>query len=163
MRDVCRAAVAALLLVAAAPAAPAAAEGDPDMAAVAEAAQSLWEEAFATGDGARAAEMVFTENARLLPDGAPIVEGREAIAQFWQGYFDAGLTNLRLSLIEGELVGEDTFIETGTWTVTVPNADGTTMDVGGKALVIWKREADGVWRMDQDMWNMDTPPAPAAE
>lgn len=123
-----------------------------------DAAQALWEQAFATGDGARAAEMAFTEDARLLPDGNPIVEGREAIAAFWQGGFDAGFRDLELGLTAVDMVGDDTMIETGTWSVSVPRTEGGSERVGGKALVVWKKEADGVWRMAQDMWNMDTPP-----
>ena len=149
MREIGRAASAAALILSLA--APATAQ---DTAAI-EAAQALAEEAFATGDGAKVAEMIYTEDARLLPDGAPIVEGREAIAAFWQGAFDAGYRDLQLGLTDVEMVGDDTMIETGTWTLTVPTEDGGTAQESGKDLVIWKLEADGVWRMSQDMWNAD--------
>lgn len=122
-----------------------------------EAAQARWEQAFAAGDGAAAAEAVFTEDARLLPPGEPMVEGREAIAQYWQAGFDMGVKDLQLGLTAVEMVGEDTMIETGTWSVTVPTEDGSTVQIGGKTLVVWKLEADGVWRMSQDMWNADAP------
>ena len=121
-----------------------------------EAAQARWEAAFAAGDGAAAAADVFTEDARLLPPGAPVVEGREAIAAYWQGGWDAGVKDLKLGLIAVDRPSDDTMIETGSWTVTVPTEDGSTMEVSGKALVIWKKEADGVWRMAQDMWNGDS-------
>lgn len=49
---------------------------------VIEAAQASWEKAFASGDAKAAAEAVFTEDARLLPPGEPIIEGREAIAAY---------------------------------------------------------------------------------
>jgi uncharacterized protein (TIGR02246 family) len=125
-----------------------------DTAAI-EGAQARWEEAFANGDGTKAAEMMFTEDARLLPPGAAMVEGREAVGQFWQGAFDAGFRDLQLGLIDVEMVGDDTMIETGTFAVTVPTEDGGTMQATGKALVVWKLETDGVWRMSQDMWNAD--------
>lgn len=121
-------------------------------------AQALWKEAFATGDGAKAAAMAFTEDARLLPDGAPIVEGRDAIGAYWQGAFDAGFHDLELGLVSVDMVGENTMIETGTWSVSFPIEGGGSGSAGGKALVIWKKEADGVWRMAQDMWNADAPP-----
>lgn len=149
MRKIGRAAFAAAFVVSMA--APATAQ---DTSAI-EAAQALWEEAFATGDGAKAAEMAFTEDARLLPEDAPMVVGREAIGAYWQQGFDAGVRDLQLGLVAVEMVGDDTMIETGTWAVTVPTEDGGTMQVGGKTLVVWKREADGVWRMSQDMWNSD--------
>jgi uncharacterized protein (TIGR02246 family) len=116
------------------------------------AAQRSWENAFNAGDGAAAAGAVYTEDARLLPPGEPMVEGRAAIGQYWQGVMDAGVHGLDLNLIAVEMDG-DTMIETGTWSVLVPGDGDADARVGGKALVIWKKEADGVWRMSQDMWN----------
>jgi uncharacterized protein (TIGR02246 family) len=120
-----------------------------------EAAQSRWEEAFASADGAKVATELFTEDARLLPEGSPMVVGRDAVAKFFQEGFDAGVRGLELGLIAVEMVGDDTMIETGTATVTVPGEDGKETRANLKALVVWKKEADGVWRMDQDMWNSD--------
>lgn len=117
-----------------------------------EAAQDSWEKAFAAGDGKAAADAVFTEDARLLPPGEPVVEGREAIGAYWQGAMDAGFHGLELGVIDVEIVG-DTMIETGTWAITVPTDGGGEARASGKALVIWKQGADGVWRMSQDMWS----------
>ncbi len=119
-----------------------------------ETAQSSWEAAFASGDGVKAGS-VFTEDARLLPPGEPLVEGREAIGQYWQAGFDAGVRDLRLGLTTVDMIGDDTMIETGTWTVNVPTETGGHADVSGKALVVWKKEADGVWRMSRDMWSQN--------
>ena len=118
-------------------------------------AQQRWEEAFLTRDGAKVAETVFTEDAALLPPGEPIVEGREAIGAYWQGGFDAGARDLKLGITSADLVGEDTLIETGTWRVTVPTEEGGEAEVRGKALVVWKKGADGLWRMARDMWSAD--------
>ena len=117
------------------------------------AAQARWEQAFARGDGATAAEEMYTEDARLLPPGEPIVEGRDAIGKYWQGGFDAGFRDLKLGLIAVDMVGDDTMIETGTWAVTAPGDAGARVAVDGKALVVWKKGSDGVWRMAQDMWS----------
>jgi len=116
-----------------------------------EAAQAAWEAAFNAGDGAAAAAAMFTEDARLLPPDSPVVEGREAIGKFWQGLMDAGVHSLDLGLIAVEVNG-DTMIETGTWAVKAPSDQGE-VDAAGKALVVWKKGDDGVWRMSQDMWN----------
>lgn len=147
MRSMCLAAAAAAVICGAGPLLA-------DDSAI-EGAQALWEQAFATGDGAKAAEMAFTEDARLLPPGQPMVEGRQAVGEYWQGGFDAGFRDLKLGLTAVDMVGDDTMIETGTWQVTAPKDGGGTMQVHGKALVVWKKEADGVWRMAQDMWSTD--------
>ncbi|MER2509942.1 SgcJ/EcaC family oxidoreductase [Amaricoccus sp.] len=127
-----------------------------DDAAEIKAAQASWEAAFAAGDGAAAAEAVFTEDARLLPPGEPMVVGREAIGAYWQAGIDAGFHSLKLGLTAVEVIG-DTMIETGTWSIKFPGMDGGAEgEASGKALVIWKKGADGTWRMSQDMWSPDS-------
>ncbi|WP_116133209.1 SgcJ/EcaC family oxidoreductase [Tropicimonas sp. IMCC34043] len=125
-----------------------------DSAAEVEAAIAGWQEMFNAGDGQAAANAVFAEDARLLPPGAPMVEGRAAIADFWQTVMDSPAHSLELGLISVDVLG-DTAIETGTWSIMVPT-DGGESRIGGKTLVVWKKQSDGVWRMSQDMWN-DTP------
>ncbi|MDP5220082.1 SgcJ/EcaC family oxidoreductase [Ruegeria sp. 2205SS24-7] len=117
-----------------------------------EAARAQWMELFSAGDGAAVAEQSFTENAVLLPPDSAPVEGRDAIATFWQGAFDAGVTGLKLDTISIDVIG-DTGIVTGYWTVTVPTEGGGTADISGKELLIYKKESDGVWRASHDIWN----------
>lgn len=117
-----------------------------------EAARAQWMELFSAGDGMAVAEQSFTADAMLLPpDSSPVV-GREAIAKFWQGAFDAGVTGLKLDTISVEVTG-DTGIVTGFWTVTVPAEGGGTAEVSGKEILVYKKEADGVWRASRDIWN----------
>ena len=117
-----------------------------------EAARAEWMALFSAGDGAAVAERSFSEDAMLLPpDSAPVM-GREAIAAFWQGAFDAGVTDLKLDTISIEVIG-DTGIVTGYYTVTVPTEGGGTIEASGKELLIYKKEADGVWRATRDIWN----------
>lgn len=123
-----------------------------DDAADVKAAIQRWQDLFNAGDGAAAAQEIYTEDARLLPPDAPMIEGREAVAQFWQAVMDSPVHSLALGGVALEVAG-DTAIETGTWSITVPKEGGGEMQVGGKALVIWKKGADGAWRMSQDMWN----------
>lgn len=134
-----RSLVAVLLLAAASPA-----SADPTGI---EAARDAWEEAFARGEGEAAAEALFTEDAKLLPPDSPLLEGREEIASYWQGAFDAGVTDLRLATVAVEENG-DTAIPTGTWTVSVPTDEGGLADTSGKDLIVYKRSPDGAWLMD---------------
>lgn len=123
-----------------------------DDAADVEAAIASWPQHFNAGDATAAAEAVFTETARLLPPDEAMVEGREAIAAFWQAVMDSPAHDLEVTPIEIDLLG-DTAIETGRWTITVPTEDGGEARIGGNTLVVWKKGEDGAWRMQQDMWN----------
>lgn len=120
------------------------------------AAIGRWQDHFNAGDAKAAVEAMFTEDARLLPPKANMVEGREAITAFWQAAMDSPVHDLELGLVSAEILG-DTAIETGTWALMVPAEDGSgEIRATGKTLVIWKKGADGTWRMSQDMWN-DSP------
>lgn len=123
-----------------------------DDAADVEAAIASWPQHFNAGDATAAAEAVFTETARLLPPDEAMVEGREAIAVYWQAVMDSPAHDLEVTPIEIDLLG-DTAIETGRWTITVPTEDGGEARIGGNTLVVWKKGEDGAWRMQQDMWN----------
>ncbi|MEJ7811347.1 MAG: nuclear transport factor 2 family protein [Gemmatimonadaceae bacterium] len=68
-----------------------------------------FEEAFNSGDPARAAREVYTEDARILPPGAAMVEGRDGIAQFWTAAQQGGLERVELSTVLLEPVGEQAY------------------------------------------------------
>lgn len=117
-----------------------------------EAARAQWMELFSAGDGAAVAAQSFTEDAVLMPPDRAPVEGRDAIAAFWQGAFDAGVTGLTLETISIDVIG-DTGIVTGYWTVTVPADGGGTTEISGKELLIYEKQTDGTWRASHDIWN----------
>jgi uncharacterized protein (TIGR02246 family) len=122
-----------------------------DADAIAEAGLS-WEKAYNSGDGAAVAAL-YTADGALLPPGGARVEGQQAIADFWAGAIASGLANVELETTELEFFG-DTATEVGFLTGTVPAEGGGTTAIAGKFIVIWKRGADGVWRLHRDIWNM---------
>jgi len=117
-----------------------------------------WETAFNAGDGKAVAEL-YTEDAALLPPGAERVDGKAAIAEFWQGAIDSGLADADLEPVE-VVEGGDLAYEVGLVTLSAPGADGERVAVRGKYIVVWQRADDGVWRLHRDIWNMN---AAAAE
>lgn len=114
---------------------------------------AAWETAFNAGDGKGVADL-YTEDAVLLPPGAARVDGKAAIATFWQGAIDSGLTDADLETVE-VLEAGDLAIEVGTVALGAPTSDGGTADVSGKYIVVWQRGDDGAWRLHRDIWNMD--------
>ena len=42
-----------------------------------------FEDAFNSGDAAGAARQLYTRDARILPPGAAMVDGRDGIAEYW--------------------------------------------------------------------------------
>jgi uncharacterized protein (TIGR02246 family) len=107
--------------------------------------------AFNHGDAAGLANL-YTENAALLPPDARRVDGRQEIQKFWQGAFDAGVTDMTIEIVESEARGDIAY-ETGAYSLKAPGEDGELVAVSGKYIVVWKHGADGQWRLHRDIWN----------
>jgi ketosteroid isomerase-like protein len=95
-----------------------------------------------------ALDRVYTAQARILPPGAPMIVGREAIKGFWkQAIAGLGLKSVKLSTVEAEMAG-DSVVEIGSADLKV--GDGSIVTI--KYVVQWKQE-DGAWKWNVDIWN----------
>jgi uncharacterized protein (TIGR02246 family) len=119
-----------------------------------EAANKQFITAFNRGDAAAVAAM-YTADARLLPPNSPMGEGRQAVQQFWQGAYRAGVKMVSLETLHVESQGSFAY-EVGRYTLTSPTAGGGTTTDTGKYVVVWEREG-GKWKLTTDIWNSDAP------
>ena len=110
-----------------------------------------WETAFNTGDAAAIAAL-YTENAVVMPPDGTMLNGREEVQAFWQGFIDAGLSNADLVTVSLDDQG-DTVNQIGTFTIDVPDGNGGTMVFAGKYVIVWKTGDDGAKRIHWDIWN----------
>ncbi|MBS9718889.1 YybH family protein [Pseudohalocynthiibacter aestuariivivens] len=110
-----------------------------------------FEAAFKSGDAAAVALHYTTDAALLAPDTARI-DGRDAIQGLWQAYVDAGVVDLQLTTVDLEDLG-NTANEIGTYTLTAPDGNGGMVQAGGKYIVVWKADDNGVWHLHWDIWN----------
>ena len=140
------------LLVVALMSLPAAAE---DVRAVIEKGGEAWMAAFNAGDAAGVAAL-YSETAMLLPPDATQIQGRQAVQDTFQAWIDDGLKDIVFETVEVEASG-DLAYEVGLYSVKVPAENDQMTTATGNFLVVWKKEADGVWRLYRDTWN-DTPP-----
>jgi len=108
-------------------------------------------QAFNSGNAAALAQL-YTQQASVLPPGAPMASGRAAIQQFWEGAIRNGLKNLSLEVISVERYG-NAAREIGHFGLDAPGQAGQTSRVEGKYVVIWKR-AGGNWQLETDIWNV---------
>jgi uncharacterized protein (TIGR02246 family) len=148
--------IGAAALVGCAPKAPqhdAAADQD----AVAAAAAN-WEKAY-NDRNAEGVAALYTQDAQLLPPGPAVVNGREAIREFWAD--DIAASSMGFSIVaDAGGIGGDWAWRSGAWRGIA--ADGSTAATG-KYIEVWRRTADG-WQLHRDIWNVDAAvPAPAAE
>ena len=98
-----------------------------------------------------ALDAVYTTGARILPPGAPMVSGREAIKQFWQAAVES--LNAKSAVLESVEVmpAGDGVVEIGRATLSA-EADGNAVQMDVKYVVYWLQE-DGRWKWDVDIWN----------
>ena len=109
-----------------------------------------WAAAFNRGDAAAVAAM-YTEDAYVLPAGAPIVKGRSAIEAFWRQTMQQ-LGNVKCTTLDVKPLGRKAAREIGGCsfkTKAQPPQDGAL-----KYAVVWEWEG-GRWKLLQDIWNMD--------
>ncbi len=114
-------------------------------------------EALRRGDAAGIAA-VYPEDGKILPPNSPMLSGRQAIQEFWQGAINMGVKDATLRTGELEEIGA-TAIEIGAYTMDIQPAGGQAIKDTGKYVVIWKLQSDASWKIAVDIFNTDLPAA----
>ena len=132
----------------------------PDTAAVKaaiEAANARFTAAIKKGDTiAMVAD--YDANAMIMAPGGPAASGSAGIAKFMGGMI-ATLTVKEFNLKIGDVVVTgDYAIETGTYDMVLTPKKAKDMPDKGKYIVVWKKQADGSWKLFRDIWNTDIAP-----
>ncbi|MGX9350421.1 YybH family protein [Shimia sp. W99] len=104
-------------------------------------------DAINTKDGG-AIRNFYTDDGAIMPPGAPMMEGIDAIQDYWQAAMDAGLSGV-------SIVGDSIDID-GDTALTVGTLSGEMggQPLSGKYIVSSRRTKDG-WRIHRDIWNFD--------
>jgi len=107
---------------------------------------------------AAAGAAVYTDDAILMPPNHSSVEGKQAIEKYLAEIgSQLQASNFQLSILEVDVQGDTTIVR-GTYSssFTVPGTDAPMGD-RGKTLNVWKRQADGSWKLHRDIWNSNMP------
>jgi len=109
------------------------------------------------GDPAAGAA-AYTNDAIVMPPNQSSIEGKQAIKNYLAELSSQlRSSDFQLSISEFDVQG-DTAIVRGTYSsnITVPGMD-TPIEDRGKTLNVWKKQADGSWKLHRDIWNSDMP------
>jgi uncharacterized protein (TIGR02246 family) len=107
---------------------------------------------------AAAGAAAYTDDAILMPPNHSPVEGKQAIEKYLAEIgSQLQASNFQLSILEVDVQGDTTIVR-GTYSssFTVPGTDAP-MEDRGKTLNVWKRKADGSWKLHRDIWNSNMP------
>jgi ketosteroid isomerase-like protein len=98
-----------------------------------------------------ALDQIYTRDARILPPGAEMISGREAIKKFWTDLVQsANAISAVLASVDVMPAG-DGAVEIGKATLTIA-PQGAPAQVEAKYVVYWRQE-DGRWKWHVDIWN----------
>ena len=95
----------------------------------------------------------YADDALVLPPNAPMVTSKAGVRDLWKGFFDS-LTGIswKATHVQAAKSGEMALL-IGTYELTMK--DGTKDK--GKYCELWKKQSDGKWKVETDMFSSDLP------
>lgn len=130
---------------------------DAALRAAIESVNARFANAMKAGD-ATALAGLYTDDALLMAPTTPQLQGRAAIANVFGEWF----TQMKITdfaLTAGDVIpAGDYAVETGAYSMTMQlKGEAAPVTDKGKYIVVWKRGADGSWKLHRDVWNSDLP------
>lgn len=100
----------------------------------------------------------FTEDAMVLAPNEASVSGKEAIGKILDEYHAMPGFSITWSPSDVEVASSgDLGYSIGTYNLSINDSLGSPMTDRGKYLTVWKKQADGTWKVAVDMFNSDLP------
>lgn len=120
------------------------------------AAIEIWQ-AVARGDSATILAH-YADDALILGSGAPMLQGKPAVAAFLQGLFGGNTLRDVKGNVNDIMISGDLAVETGTYAMTIIPKNGNAVADKGKYIHVWKKSLDGSWKVVRYVPNSDIPP-----
>jgi uncharacterized protein (TIGR02246 family) len=97
---------------------------------------------------------LYTDDAVVLPDNENTITGKEAIGEFYKRWYGGKGKLVQQQFKDTGIFmnGPDLAIETADYSGMM-NVDGKDVQFKGKNMVVWRKEADGSWKIFRDIWN----------
>ncbi|MBI4548127.1 MAG: DUF4440 domain-containing protein [Ignavibacteriae bacterium] len=100
----------------------------------------------------------FLEDAVVLAPNEPMASGKEAIGTMLRGFFAMPGFSVKWQPTKVEVSRSgDLGYSLGTYEMTMNDPKGIPMTDRGKYATVWKKQADGSWKVAADMFNSDLP------
>jgi uncharacterized protein (TIGR02246 family) len=116
------------------------------------------DETFATSANAKnfaAAATLYLDDASLLPPNGPALQGRQQI-QKWMSD-NPPISDFRIEPVDIDGRGDLAYVR-GNYSLTMTPPGGVAVHDRGKFVEIWRKQADGSWKIRWDIFNSDLAP-----
>jgi uncharacterized protein (TIGR02246 family) len=124
---------------------------DPEIRKAIDAGNAQYIDAFARSDAGALSGLYDESGSRFSPKGV-VVRGRPAIAQSVAEFMKSVTGPIKVSIETQDLWAVDDLVyETGKYTYTFTPPGKSETQTGGHYVTIWKRQADGGWKIIVDM------------
>ncbi len=101
---------------------------------------------------------LFTEDAVVMATEFPAIIGKEELRPVIEGLFGLIDLDLPYTVDEVEVPGDWAFARSSFQYSMTLKEGGETTTRAGKELDIFKRQADGSWKIYKECWSYDAPP-----
>jgi len=99
----------------------------------------------------------YSDDASLLPPNAPIATGNHAIRAVWAPLLVADTSvSWKPTKVEVARSGDLAYL-LGVYQITTKGPQGKPDTDNGKLVEVWKKQADGKWKVVADIFNSDLP------
>jgi uncharacterized protein (TIGR02246 family) len=98
----------------------------------------------------------YAEMGSALPFNAPIATGRAKVKELWTGLMAKPGFALHFeptSIVVSK--AKDTAYDLGTFELKLNDANGASMTIPGKYVVVWVKQNNGEWKAQVDCFNTD--------
>ena len=93
----------------------------------------------------------YTANAKIFPNRTKIIEGTDAIINYWKHPQDISITYHKITQSEIKILGEEAY-DYGYYEGETTKSNGDIISWKGKYVIIWRKVNDE-WKMYLDIWN----------
>src|SRR5438093_10188389 len=106
----------------------------------------------------------YAEDAVVMPPNAPAATTKEAIRSAWKEMLTSpgAAISWKTTKVEVAKSGDLAYVS-GTYEETMTDASGKPVKDRGKYVEIFKKQANGTWKVIVDIWNSDLPASTPAE
>ncbi len=96
----------------------------------------------------------YSDDATVYPPGAPAASGADALRKLWTELFALPEIQVKIASTKIEAARSgDMAYETGTFEQSFKDKKGKPVNITGKYVVVWKKQANGQWKAFADIFN----------